>query len=104
LPANGDYLDFDVYDPKCLGADVDLDQAWIDGLVELAEAGDESHGAYQREQTGDEQKEKNGIVVRKRNTRKDIPWRTSLNGLGKGQQGIAPQKPTQDPSDCIIEP
>jgi hypothetical protein len=56
LPANGDYLDFDVYDAERLGADVDLDQAWVNGLVELTEARDESHGAYKREQTRDEQR------------------------------------------------
>lgn len=38
LPANGDYLDFDVDNTERLGADVDLDQARVDRLVELAEA------------------------------------------------------------------
>ncbi len=38
LPANGDYLDFDVHNTERLGADVDLDQARVDRLVELAKA------------------------------------------------------------------
>jgi hypothetical protein len=38
LPTDGDNLDFNVYDAKRLGADIDLDQAWIDCLVELTEA------------------------------------------------------------------
>jgi hypothetical protein len=38
LPANGDYLDFDVHNMERLSADVDLDQAQVNHLVELAEA------------------------------------------------------------------
>jgi len=38
LPANGDYLDFNVHNTERLRADVDLNQARVDRLVELAEA------------------------------------------------------------------
>lgn len=38
LPTDGNDLDFDVHDAKRFGADVDLDQARIDRLVELAKA------------------------------------------------------------------
>ena len=44
LSANRNDLYFDVHDTQRFAADVDLDQAWIDGLIELAEARDESHG------------------------------------------------------------
>jgi hypothetical protein len=38
LPTDGNDLDLDVYNAKGLGADINLDQAWIDCFVELAEA------------------------------------------------------------------
>ena len=100
LPTDGNDLYLDVYDTQRLGAHVDLDQAWIDRLVELPEARDESHGSWEdghglvRDVTN-EGGEINGRLV---------PWRTSLNGFGRGQHGIAPQKPTHDPNVCIIEP
>jgi hypothetical protein len=46
LPTDGDDLDFDVYDAERLGADVDLGQAGVDRLVELAEARDKSDGPW----------------------------------------------------------
>jgi hypothetical protein len=47
LSANRNNLYLDVHDTKRFGADVDLDQTWIDSLVELAEARDESHGTWE---------------------------------------------------------
>lgn len=37
LPTNGADLDLHVDDTEGLRADVDLNQTWVDGLVELAE-------------------------------------------------------------------
>ena len=42
LPSNVSDLDLDVHDAKRLGADVDLDQSRIDGLVELSESLDKA--------------------------------------------------------------
>lgn len=33
-----------------------------------------------------------------------VPWGMLRKGLGNGQQGIAPQNPTQEPNACIILP
>ena len=38
LPTNGDDLNLHVYNAKRLGADIDLNQAWIHSLVELTKA------------------------------------------------------------------
>ena len=46
LAANGADLDLDVDDFERLGADVDLHEARVDGLVELAEAGDEPDSTW----------------------------------------------------------
>ena len=48
LSANRNDLYFDVHDTQRFAANVDLDQAWIDSLIELAEARDESHGTWER--------------------------------------------------------
>lgn len=47
LSSNRAYLNLDVHNTERLGADVDLDQAGVDGLVELTEASDEADGAWQ---------------------------------------------------------
>lgn len=44
LPTDGDDLDLDVDDAHGLRAGVDLHQAGVDGLVELAEPRDEPDG------------------------------------------------------------
>ena len=52
LTAYGADLDFDVDDAERLCADVDLDEAGVDRLVELSEARDESDGACGVERIG----------------------------------------------------
>ena len=39
-------LDLDVDDAQGLGTDVDLDQAWVDRLVELSEPGYQANRSY----------------------------------------------------------
>ena len=43
LPSNRDNLNLDVHNAKGFGADVDLDQSWIDRLVKLSESLDKSN-------------------------------------------------------------
>ena len=45
LPSDGTYLDLDINDPQRFSADIDLDQARVDGFVELAEACDQADRA-----------------------------------------------------------
>ncbi len=45
LPANGANLDLDVDNAERFSADIDLDEAWIDRLVELTESRNQTHGA-----------------------------------------------------------
>lgn len=42
LSADGADLDLDVDDAQGLGANIDLDESWVDGLIELSEARDET--------------------------------------------------------------
>ena len=42
LPSDRSDLDLDVHNAEGLGADVDLDQSWIDRLVKLSESLDKS--------------------------------------------------------------
>ena len=46
LSSNRAYLNLDVHNTERLGADVDLDQAGVDGLVELSETGNEADGPW----------------------------------------------------------
>jgi hypothetical protein len=46
LPPNRADLDFDVDDLERLGADVDLHETGVDGLVKLPEARDKADGAW----------------------------------------------------------
>ena len=87
LPANGADLYFDVHNTERLGADVDVGKTRVDGLVEVSKAGDEPHRPY-------------STTVSVRRYVKEIghtPCCTLRNGLGRGQQGIAPKHPTHVP-------
>jgi len=95
LPSYGNDLNLHVNDAKSFSANIDLNKARVNGLVELSKAWNKANGTLKTVQQ---------LECANYTEVESIPCWT-LNGFGHTkQQGIEPQKPMTEPSPCIIEP